>query len=113
MKTSRKWFVALAAGLAMLAAAASGCGRQLVAPQGQTAALVFADRDTLAKFQQQAKDRGIMGAVGALGPSSNVKPLVNGTRVKVLAEDNDTAEILVTRGPYKGLHGYVLKTAVK
>jgi len=111
MKPVRKQFVAMFAGLAILAVA--GCGHRLVAPQGQTAVLIFPDRATATKFQDKVKQDGIMGAVGALGPTANVKPLVNGTHVKVLSEADDADEVIVTRGPYKGLHGYVLKDAVK
>ncbi|GEM_PF-4252671 len=113
MKLRRQPFTALAATLAMLAVTIAGCGHRLAAPQGQTAVLIFPDRDTIAKFQQEVKEHQIMGAVGALGPSSKVTPLVNGTHVKVLSEDANIAEVTVTRGPYKGLHGYVLKSTVR
>jgi predicted small lipoprotein YifL len=113
MKPLRKPFTAIAAALAMLAVTIAGCGHRLVAPQGQTAVLIFPDRDTIAKFQQKIKEHQIMGAVGALGPSSKVTPLVNGTHIKVLSENGDVDEVIVTRGPYKGLHGYVLKSTVR
>ena len=109
MKRLRIGFLA-AAGLIMLAA--TGCGHRLVAPPGKTAVLVFPDRQTVTKVQQMIKEEGMLGALAAMGETAQAKPIVQGTRVKVLSSDEYSVEVVVTRGPYKGLHGFVLKDAV-
>ncbi len=112
MKRSRVGFFA-AGGLIMLAAMAAGCGHRLVAPPGETAVLVFPDRKTITKVEQMIKEEGMLGAIGAMGETAKAKPIVDGTRVKVLSRDDYSVEVVVTRGPYKGLHGFVVKDAVK
>jgi hypothetical protein len=63
----------------ILTLAVAGCGHRLVAPPGETAALIFPDRKTL----------------------------------KPLSRDDYSVEVVVTGGPYKGLHGFVMKEAFK
>jgi hypothetical protein len=110
MKRSRTGFFALA-GLAMLTMVA-GCGHRLVAPPGETAVLIFPDRQTVTKVAQIIKEKGMPGAMGELGETAKAKPIVDGTRVKVLSTDEYSVEVLVTRGPYQGLHGFVVKDQV-
>jgi hypothetical protein len=111
-KRSRIGLVAAIAGLAMLAMTAAGCHR-LVAPPGETAVLIFPDHETATKVAQMVKEQGMLGAIAALGETAKPRPVLVGTYVKVLSSDDYSVEVVVTRGPYKGLHGYVLKDAVK
>lgn len=110
MKRARTGFFA-AAGLLMLAMA-TGCTHPLVAPPGETAVLIFPDRQSVIKVEQKIKQEGMLGAFAAAGETLKAKPLVQGTRVKVLSRDEDSVEVVVARGPYKGLHGFVMKNAV-
>ena len=112
MKRSRVGIVVAIAGLVMLAIVAAGCHR-LVASPGETAVLIFPDHQIATKVAQMAKEQGMLGAIAALGETAKPRPVLAGTYVKVLSSDEYSVEILVTRGPYKGLHGYVLKDAVK
>jgi len=111
MRLSRTGFFAAAAGL-MMAIAAAGCGHQLVAPPGETAVLIFPDRQSVAKVEQMIKEEGMLGAIGAAGETAKAKPIVGGTYVKVLSRDQYSVEVVVTSGPYQGLHGFVMKEAV-
>jgi hypothetical protein len=111
MTRSRLRVFGAIAAIALLAIAAA-CHR-LVAPPGDTAVLVFPDRETADKVAQMARDKGMLGAIGSLGEGVKARPVLAGTAVKVMSSDDYSTEVIVTRGPYKGLHGYVLKTAVK
>jgi hypothetical protein len=112
MKRSGTNFFAVA-GLIMLAMAIAGCTHRLVAPPGETAVLIFPDRQSVTKVEQMIKEDGMLGAVAAAGETAKAKPIVDGTRVKVLSRDEYSVEVVVARGPYKGLHGFVMKEAVK
>jgi hypothetical protein len=111
VRPSRTRFFAAAAGL-ILVIAAAGCGHRLVAPPGQTAVLIFPDRQSVTKVEQMIKKEGILGAIGAAGETAKAKPIVGGTHVKVLSSDQYSVEVVVTSGPYKGLHGFVMKDAI-
>ncbi|MBF6569875.1 MAG: hypothetical protein IVW54_13480 [Candidatus Binataceae bacterium] len=107
MEPSRSMLLAM---VALIAVGAAACGHRLKPPAGRTAVLVFPDRDSLIKLTQMNKDNP--DAIAGLGEAATGRPIVGGTHVKVLSHDDRTAEIVVTRGPYQGLHGFVAKLDV-
>jgi hypothetical protein len=109
MELSRSTLLAI---VTLTAVGAAACGHRLVPPAGRTAVLVFPDRESLTKLTQSNTKDGMSGAVAGLGAVTEARPIVGGTRVKILSQDDRTAEIVVTRGPYHGLHGFVAKNDV-
>ncbi|HTW89548.1 MAG TPA: hypothetical protein VMD75_16245 [Candidatus Binataceae bacterium] len=102
-----------AAGVIIFALTIAGCTHPLIAPPGETAVLIFPDRKSVTKVEQMIKEEGMLGAFAAAGEADKARPIVAGTRVKVLSRDEYSVEVVVARGPYKGLHGFVMKEAVE
>ena len=91
-----------AAGLIMFAMAIAGCTHPLIAPPGETAVLIFPDRQSVTKVEQMIKEDGMLGAFAAAGETDKARPIVAGTRVKVLSRDEYSVEVVVARGRTRG-----------
>ncbi len=90
----------------LLAGALAGCSHKLVAPGGGVVR-VYPSADALGKMHQMKREGGAMGMLGELSSGLIAKEVPANTPVRIISRSPDAAEIEVTGGPNKGLHGFV------
>ena len=90
----------------LLAGVLAGCSHKLVAPGGGVVR-VYPSTDALGKMRQMKREGGAMGMLGELGSGLIAKEVPANTPVRIISRSPDAAEIEVTGGPNKGLHGFV------
>jgi hypothetical protein len=89
-----------------------GCSHRLVAHNGETSVAVYANKEDFDKVSSMKSQGGPTGLIGGMGQTLMSKKVPGDTQVKVLASDDEGADIEVLQGPNKGVRGYVAKDNV-
>jgi hypothetical protein len=85
---------------------------KLIATSGQTSIPLYPDEHSLVEVSHRSQQGGVTGAVGDIQKDMTAKQIDDQTPVKVLATDDNGAQVEIIDGPMKGQMGFVTKQNV-